>query len=377
MQALLLPLALANRSGIRYSSIMKGQFILGGCAILLGTAAFSATPAKPDPVSEKVQLFKDWAVGCDNGLGCQAVALQPVDAEISTLSLLLSRPAGIDGRVAIEISGLAGKADRYRLSVDGVLADTGEIDDKQGIINIVGSDAMKVSRLLAKGKLSLLSGPDGQELGRISLSGASAAMRYIDVKQGRNKQSDAIIARGNHRDRPKSTILPIVVAKRIKPVGILPDAGTLVRLSESSPCAEERYGPTSDSAFSLGEEGGFAKALVLLSCGSGAYNYSVAAYIARRDGKGVWGFAPARFDSKVVDVVGTSDVGVLVNADWASEKQLLTSYNKGRGIGDCGTAENYIWDGSIFRLVERRIMDECRGSLDWITVWRAQVKMQG
>ncbi len=355
---------------------MTGQIFRGVCAILLATAAFSAPPAKLGPVPETVKIFKDWAVGCDNGLGCQAVALQPVDAELSTLSLLLSRSAGIDGRVAIEISGLAGKADRYRLMVDGILADTGEIDVKTGAINIVGSDAMKVSRLLTKGKLSVLSGPDGKELGRISLSGASAAMRYIDAKQGRNKQSDAIIARGNRRDRPKSTVLPIVVAKRIKPVGILPDTATLVRLSESSPCAEERYGPTSDSAFSLGEDSGFPKALILLSCGSGAYNYSVAAYIARRDGNGVWGFAPARFDSKVLDVVGTSDVGLLVNADWSPESQLLSSYNKGRGIGDCGTAENHIWDGSTFRLVERRIMDECRGSLDWITVWRAQVKMQ-
>ena len=45
----------------------------------------------------------------------------------------------------------------------------------------------------------------------------------------------------------------------------------------------------------------------------------------------------------------------------------------GRGVGDCGVHQDYVWDGTRFRLVQQEEMSECRGSLDYITTWRAQV----
>lgn len=63
------------------------------------------------------------------------------------------------------------------------------------------------------------------------------------------------------------------------------------------------------------------------------------------------------------------DVPLLVNTHWAEGE--LSTYAKGRGIGDCGTAERFAWDGEMFRLIERREMNQCRGSPHWITVWRA------
>ncbi|MFY0010917.1 DUF1176 domain-containing protein, partial [Acinetobacter baumannii] len=43
-----------------------------------------------------------------------------------------------------------------------------------------------------------------------------------------------------------------------------------------------------------------------------------------------------------------------------------------RGVGDCGLGARYVWDGTRFRLIEMRMMDECRGSTNWLTVWRAE-----
>ena len=141
--------------------------------------------------------------------------------------------------------------------------------------------------------------------------------------------------------------------------------------SESSPCAKERVGATQDAAFSLGD----AKALVLLNCGAGAYNASAAAYIGERDGAGKWAFDPAAFDYSPTRLAEGGNIALLVNATWDSAAQTLSSFSKGRGIGDCGTSEDYVWDGASFRLVKARVMDQCRGSTDWIAVWRAEVKL--
>src|SRR3546814_20523664 len=64
---------------------------------------------------------------------------------------------------------------------------------------------------------------------------------------------------------------------------------------------------------------------------------------------------------------------MLVNYGWDAARSTLSSYTRGRGLGDCGGAETYVWDGSPFRLVEARSMGECRGAMKWITTWRANV----
>jgi hypothetical protein len=50
---------------------------------------------------------------------------------------------------------------------------------------------------------------------------------------------------------------------------------------------------------------------------------------------------------------------------------VLSSLAKGRGIGDCGASENYVWDGGEFRLIESRAMHVCRGAWEWIRLWEA------
>ncbi len=64
---------------------------------------------------------------------------------------------------------------------------------------------------------------------------------------------------------------------------------------------------------------------------------------------------------------------MLVNAGFTPDRSRLESFAKGRGIGDCGGSEAYVWDGARFRLVEASAMGECRGAWRWITTWSAQV----
>jgi hypothetical protein len=54
----------------------------------------------------------------------------------------------------------------------------------------------------------------------------------------------------------------------------------------------------------------------------------------------------------------------------------LRTFNKGRGIGDCGDEESWIWDGKTFRLAEVKTMPHCRGvpGDDWPVIYRAERK---
>ena len=79
------------------------------------------------------------------------------------------------------------------------------------------------------------------------------------------------------------------------------------------------------------------------------------------------------FDGPSLDPsAGKSGTGDITNGDWDPKTRRLSSYEKGRGLGDCGSTENYAWDGARFRLVEQNEMGECRGSADYIRTWTAR-----
>lgn len=339
-------------------------------------AGILAAPA-PNVLPAKVVTFKDWTVGCDNGLACQAVALMPQTMPDGALSVVVTRAEGAAALLAIEMSGLTSKSDRFRIVIDGKVAYAGEMQAGSEMMKVSALDAIKLARTMAKGRVMTVIDGAGTDLGTASLSGASAAFRYADAAQGRAGSRGAIIATGAKKSNGKTSSLPVIIAKKIKPTDILPDTAAIVALSENSPCATERYGPTQDAAYSLGTDASGPQALILLNCGSGAYNFSVGVYVGLRDANGKWAFAPAKFDYTPTRFAEGSDLALVVNADWDANTQSLSGYSKGRGIGDCGSSESYVWDGSMFRLTSATLMDQCRGSLDWIPVWRATVKLTG
>ncbi len=342
--------------------------------MLLAAPLLAAVPLSAASAPGKIRLYKDWAVGCDNLLACQAVALLPSTGPDGHLTLFMSRSAAPSAPVELNIDIAATKSDRYNLMIDGKTVDTGRIEKDSNRIKLSGPDAAKIIQLMANGKQLRLEDSNGALLGLASLAGSKAAMIHIDEMQGRLNQQNALFATGKRPDRPKVRKPVVIEAKKFAATNVLPDTISLVKLSESSDCAEERnVGPTADSAYSLGNVGGVAKALVLLYCGNGAYNSAVGAYVGRlADGK--WTFSPALFDKSRSGKTDSGAVTMLVNASWDSGNQTVSSYSKGRGLGDCGTAQDFVWDGNMFRLVRISELDECRGSRHWITTWRAQVK---
>jgi Protein of unknown function (DUF1176) len=338
---------------------------------LFGPQAASAqSPA--EPVLGKLVTKKDWASGCDNSGNCEAVALLPINATDNYTTLKLSRSVG-DEYFIIQIKGLSGKSDRYRLFIDGRLADTGPIDPNSRTVNISNADALKVARLMARGKTLLIREATGALLGRISLAGSTAAMRHIDIQQGRAKSVSALVDIGRSGLVTAIQVPDEVFIKRIVPTADLPDTDSLVRLAEASPCAKKRSEVSEDSAYSLGMINGQAASLVLLNCGSNDFTVAAAAMIGFQQTDKSWKFEPAQFNSKIAL---TNDVAMplLVNANWDQPSQTLSSNNPTRALKDCGTSGKYVWDGKSFRLILAEQMDECRGASDWITLWRAVVR---
>lgn len=338
----------------------------------IAMASMLAAALQAAPIELGKQFFhKDWAAACDNMLGCTAVSLRDeTQAEVPPTAVV-RRDA--DGAVRIDIAVSAPKGDRYRLFVDHKLIASGLLAKGDYTIRLEGGDAMRLARAMARGRTLFVRGANDAALGRIGLGGTAAAFAHIDAVQGRNRTRAALFAVGKRAFRARPVAAPAISAQRIGKQAAIPDAGAIVGLVEGSACADTRIGVTEDSAYSLGSHAGGHKALVMLSCGSGAYNFSSAAFIGTSADGRKWNFAPARFDYAPDATGETGGINLLVNAGWDAEKQQISSHAKGRGLGDCGSAETYVWDGEMFRLIEAHGMNECRGSTEWMRLWTAKV----
>ena len=102
-------------------------------------------------------------------------------------------------------------------------------------------------------------------------------------------------------------------------------------------------------------------------CGNGADNLFTSLFVMPDTGKPV----PAVLDAP--SGFGEAPRNQVVTGGWDARTRRLTSYARGRGIGDCGSHQAFAWDGARFRLVEQSSMGECRGARDYITTWRARV----
>jgi hypothetical protein len=324
----------------------------------------AAAAAVPRPA--ELRTFQDWTVGCDNGRACHAVALIPETWPDGALTMSVRRgpEAGALPVLAFDLgadsNAAAVSADGRRLAVRLVGA--------EGYTRIAPADtAAAVGALRSAAQLRLHSA-DGKLLGTVSLKGASAALLYMDERQGRVGSPTALVQPGTRRPTiAPPPPLPVVAARPVSSApAIALSAAALKALRRKHGCTiDEVGGPDEAETAAIGR----SETLLLLACGSGAYNVSYVPFVIRR---GHGGAELAAFDVKP-GWWAQEGKPMLINAAWDEARGLLTSFSKGRGLGDCGTSSEYAWDGRAFRLVEQAEMEECRGSTDYITTWRAKV----
>lgn len=325
--------------------------------------AFAAAAAVPQP--GKLMLFKDWTVACDNVRACSASMLQPEDADYNDhpLRALIERAADADAPAVLTLIFDPLPKAPVTVRIDGKPIATVTVPASSEV-EITLTSAMIAA--LANG--TTLSAGDGKASLAGSLAGLSATLRYIDAEQKRAGTVTALIAKGPGKAVPPPPLAPVVprvlAAASIR--ATLPGAAALAPFIRKFECDSD--GPPTEMSKPEAHALGGGATLVLQPCGAGAYNFSSLPLVVR--GKTV---ALAAFDRASGWGEG-DDSPMLVNAGWDDKTGTLSSYAKGRGIGDCGVSQQWVWDGARFRLTEQTEMGECRGSIDWLRTWTATPK---
>lgn len=327
------------------------------------TPATAATDSGAAPKLGEQKTFRDWTVGCDNVGRCQADALTPEGADQPAILASVTRDGGPDG--AITVAVLSSEALGVPLSflVDGRPVGSGGVTEDDAT-RLRGAAADAIARAIANGRALAVRDAAGHELGTISLAGASAALRYMDAEQGRANTAGALVAKGADTSLPPAPAAPTIVA--VQPAGTPASlsAAQIAALRKQAGC-EPSMLPEPAAAPDYAALGG-GTTLVLLPCDAGAYNLIAAVYVVT-NGKA----APARFDAPTGFSPDPQPVPSVVNGRW--KDGLLHTYAKGRGLGDCGSMQQFAWDGRRFRLADQHDMGECRGNTDYIRSWHAAV----
>ncbi|WP_343528135.1 DUF1176 domain-containing protein [Sphingomonas sp.] len=331
-------------------------------AVLLGLMSLAqpvAAAVTDTPRPARLTLFRDWIVACDNGGGCEAASLSPDDGMLQDAGLLVRRAA--DGAVSVKVADMTGKGQRAVIRIDGRPAATVALT-RQAAGWVEGAPARALARALVRGRRAAILTPVARP---VSLNGIAAALRYMDDRQRRAGTATALVASGRAAYHGTIPMLP-VVGVVTPPPGAAPDvpAAAINDMRRRLGCAIGDGSMVSADAYRLDRR----STLVLLSCGAGAYNYLVKPLIWRA-GR----LSPARFDYALsfADEAEPGGAVTLVNAEW-SDTGRLSSWSKGRGLGDCGDAQQFGWDGARFRLLEAASMTECRGAIDTLHVWRTR-----
>jgi hypothetical protein len=335
--------------------------------------------------------FRDWYVGCDNLRNCNAYGLQA--DEPSAAYVRIERGGAPAAIARITIAADVGEKTRVVLAFDdpalrglpsGPVAPARNDDDSHGRVVIddpAGVDTLvagmrKAQKLLVR----RIDPPGGEksdpETSEISLSGAVAALLWIDEQQQRLGTTTAFIRRG---DKPVSSIAPPPKAPVVRAVKAAPaDAAPrpLPPNEARTLTAKARALCDDDKRTALEETYRLARdtSLYGFSCpdNSGAYNYSFV-FLIVPDGKPQTA-RPVRFAGPAAAGAKIAPEDVLaINPSFDRSSLTLSTFNKGRGLGDCGEAAEWVFDGQTFQLSLLRGMPHCKGipQGDWPVYFRA------
>jgi hypothetical protein len=304
-------------------------------AAVLGLCSTSLMAATPQGFSF---AYKDWEVACDNTGTCRAAGY---GATMGEVSVLITRSAGA-GRQATAQATFA--QTEHDIPADAAVnlfindSDRGTldaIDDSHFHFDSTQTSAL-VTALEQNGKIELAL--NGQRK-RLSNAGSSAVFLKIDEFQRRIGTADALLRKGDGDDSailnavPAPEILSAPVIHNAQPVALnakqrqkwLPQLDAVL----NSQCDDWHNAdiPASErqiTATPLDKN----HALVQALCWRAAYN----------DGYAMW----------VADNTLAAKPQLITTDASSYNDGVITFFNKGRGIADCVSGEQRVWDGKTF-----------------------------
>ncbi len=333
--------------------------------LLLCCLCFSAS-VLAEPVQRS---FSDWQVTCNNQNFCQARNTGLHQGLV--MSIARSAGAGINAALRIELGALTqafvGQPPiAPRLLLDNVpLVLTGRWHS--GEHTLFTDDSSTIAAFLRdiqEGEtITLHDGP-----GNLSLIGLKAALLYIDDRQQRVGNESAWLEKG------LAASVPLVPALQTLPV---PEPVTPLSKEERAALVDYAAWRMNASrcsidpvrqevrAWALSE----TSALVLVSCEAGAWNVVDLAWrVPRRD--------PTRAIPVQLMLPfqpqGQNRRLELMNGQFDEKTGELRTLEKSRGIGDCGVATRWRFDGQHFRLARYAAEPACdgwHGPDAWPVLW--------
>ncbi len=351
--------------------------MLGGIALLLPLPLLSA----PTTPASEVKVFKDWAVACNNIRACEATSFMVQDDGSNEMGALLRLERGgkpgdapaFSLRLGYEAlpSNLAGKP--IVLRAGGKSLALGKLSStQQQEASIVIPPEKNTALLAMLVKPALLEIVIGSSTRRATLSGLAASLLYMDAQQKRLNTTTALIRTGRKTMSAMPPATPKLTAalppKGMKaPAGLSGKVRTLMAGSLTDCEADE--GDYKPSKNDFAEPLDAKHYLVGITCFSGAYNQMSNMFVVTKAS------AASAKPQTTPAKLALHDAGdsQLVNASFDPKTGMLSEYNKGRGLGDCGSFTEWVWTGKQFAAVTYDDMPECRGVIDYLNLWTAKV----
>jgi hypothetical protein len=197
--------------------------------------------------------------------------------------------------------------------------------------------------------------------GDVALAGFAASLLFMDDLQKRVGHTDALSAPG---DKPPSPPIPF---RNIAAFSALPDA-IRGHFAEGGECADTEESLLDDNAFAhqISEN----ETLYATPCGTpGAYNFPYAMFVESFG-------SITRMAFPVMQNDAPSTMANAYNLDYDFETRALTAFFRGRGIGDCGTYNEWHVasnQGGPVLVLDRETSKDCDGDdLSGPQNWPAQ-----
>ena len=316
-------------------------------ALLVATAAAGAN-SRSDLTSISFD-YKDWELACDNTRTCRAAGYHTED-DAPNATILLTRAAGPNQAITVQLQ-LADEygpvPDQLTMSIDGRAAGSVRIDSSN-LGNL--SDAQVKALLPALIRNARIAWSAKGKTWTISTAGANAVLLKMDEFQGRIDTPGALVRKGN---KPESSVLPPLAPPEIQmgAVDHSPQPITLTAAQTRNLMAALRKTVKDDSCELVDTKSDDAgdlvvrrlaqdKLLVSHACWTAAYN----------SGDGYW----------VVDAKPPFSAVLVTTSATDYADGVISSAQKGRGIGDCFSSATWTWDGKAFVQTSATTTGMCR-----------------
>jgi hypothetical protein len=328
------------------SAVKRFKSMNPALATLTMSVLATAAHAKDNAQFPVEFQHKDWQLVCDNTRTCRAAGYWIGDGD-NPVSILLTRDAGPNTPVSMQI--------RYEPDKEQLTAKTVELRVGKTSLKGVPLDA----KLSAQQVATLLRWiPDNESIeisqGKIesslSLAGAKAVLTKMDAVQGRVGTPSALVAKGNSTQAPLPAVpVPVIQAVRVvnEPAVDNVLARAVIAAVKLPVTPPQEACVAKDASFSTVQRLSLSHLLVTQNpCWSGAYNSANRYWVVD--------VAPPHRAMQIDD-------DTLQEFEPASG--TLRGFQKGRGLGDCVSLSQWVWDGQAFIKASEKTTGLCRGFL--------------